>query len=95
MNWMETVNKVVEEKQFACVDPITGQPVKSPRDVCEQMENDQEPLRTDKGNGVILDLFTASIMQQVYECLTDKNKSKFKQLPFIKAHRIAMSAISK
>lgn len=92
MPWIDTVNWVVENKQFAYVHPITGERLETPdwifkRTECDEVEHQEENKPPE---GVLLDTLSASIMQQIHSNLSDTNRKKFEELPLLTAHTVAM-----
>jgi hypothetical protein len=93
--WKEAVDWVVQNKQFAYVDPDTGKRLETPDSVFEVTEEDREAAAEANNDpkGVILDMFSASVIQQVYSVLKPKNKEKFEKLPLLKAQQIALKVM--
>ena len=92
MPWIDTINWIVENKQFAYVHPVTGERLETPdsifeRTECDEVEHQEE---NEPPAGVLLDMFSASIMQQIHSNLSDTNQKKFEELPLLIAHTVAM-----
>jgi hypothetical protein len=80
--WLTAARNVVEHKTFLTVDTTTSEPVET---VWGQ-EDDQgiEEVVGPEG-AVLLDLFTASMLTQVYDALGEANKARFLAMPLPKA----------
>ena len=81
MSWINAARKVVETKTASRIDIVTGHLVPDGRHR--------------KGKVVLLDLYSASVMTQVYDNLGSKAQEKFDRLDVVNAQDIAFSLLEK
>jgi len=79
LDWTDAVDWVVRNKQYALVDPVTG----------KRLEQEEEE------GAVLLDFFSAQILQQVCKALKPENLAKFVKLPLPEAHELAFKVVER
>lgn len=97
MPWLESAKIIVEEKSAKRLDPNTGEILGSITDIdypTELEEVEELYNKNQEDHGVILDYFSAQIMLQVYDVLSDENKESFKSMNLLRAHDIAFELLN-
>lgn len=78
MSWLEAARQVLEQKTFLTVDTTTAQPVETVWGA-EDEQGMEEVVGPE--DAVVLDLFTASMLVQIYDGLGEANKARFLAMP--------------
>ncbi len=83
MSWINAARTVVKQSTAYQVDIRTGH-------LCARATQGQR-----KGTkcGVILDLFTASMLTQIYDKLSESNRTRFDSLPILKAVKLGWALV--
>lgn len=81
-NWLKAAREVVEQQSYRTVDTETGQPVQEVWG--EEDDQGMEEIVGPEG-AVVLDLYTASMLTQLYDALGEANKATFLAMPLPKA----------
>lgn len=88
MGWLDTARRVVDTGTFAVVDPSTGEAV-------PDVEWDTVTQMPAEGQGVLLDMFSASTMVQIHDTLSPHLAERFAAMPVVKAHSIAFKMLAR
>lgn len=83
--WIDAARQVVETHGFVSVNPESGE-------VVETKWRGDEVSPSSKG--IVLDLFSASALVQVYDALGPENKAKFAAMPLPQAVEVAFKIIN-
>jgi len=84
MKAIDAARKVVEEKQCALIRPRKDEPT----------EYDfKDAFQGKKKGWFYLDLFTSSVITQVYDAVNEQNQAKLAEMPIQKMARICFSAV--
>ena len=92
MSWLDSARRIVEQHQYEVLDPETGDPV--PTEWVESEEGGDTLAAVD-GKGILLDAFSASIMVQIHDGLSEENRAKYAAMPLPRAHNVAMNILAK
>lgn len=90
MTWLEAARRIVERSTFEVLDPNTCEPVPY-----SWQANEDESSEDMVGDGVLLDLYSASVMVQIHDALGEENRAKFAAMPLTKAHSVAFKLAAK
>jgi len=80
--WIEAARYVVNNKQAVTVDIATN-----------KITNKRPSGKSKKPGQVILDLFTANMLVNIYDAINDKNKKMFGELNIIKAVNVGWKLV--
>jgi hypothetical protein len=83
MPWINTARAIVAGGAFRFVDRDSGAPVDKQREA--QAWSALEGKGSDPSRTVVLDLFTASMLVQVADALSEGNRAKFCAMPLLPA----------
>jgi hypothetical protein len=93
--WLDSARRIVARHQFEVLDPITGESVEYVWVLNPEGWEPVEEIKPKRGNGILLDAFTASYMVQVHDALGDVQRERFRSMTFEQAANITIKLMEK
>lgn len=93
--WLDSARRIVARHQFEVLDPMTGESVEYVWVLNPEGWEPVEEIKPKRGNGVMLDAFTAQYMVQIHDALADERRERFRAMTFLQAVNVTTKIMEK